>query len=138
MSHAPSSGPPDQIDVVVADDEVDIRLLLTLQLRQAGINVVGEAADGIEAVEQCKELRPHVVVLDLLMPKMSGFEAIGILREECPDVRIVAYSAVAGEFARTEMAKWDIPLRLKNGDAEPLVRTIQELAGHPADDPGGR
>ena len=125
---------PEQIDVVVADDETDIRLLLKLQLRQAGITVVGEAADGHEAVQQCAALRPHVVVLDLLMPRMSGFEAIPVLHEQCPDTRIVAYSAVAGEFARTEMARWGIPLRLKNGDADPLVRVIRELAGHPADE----
>jgi CheY-like chemotaxis protein len=125
---------PEQIEVVVADDEADIRLLLKLQLRQAGITVVGEAADGNEAVQLCTELRPHVVVLDLLMPRMSGFEAIPVLHEQCPETLIVAYSAVAGEFARTEMARWDIPLRLKNGDAEPLVRTIRELAGHPADE----
>ena len=138
MSASPRLDPPEQIDVVVADDEIDIRLLLKLQLRQAGINVVGEAADGIEAIEQCVALRPHVVVLDLLMPRMSGFDAIGGLRERCPDVGIVAYSAVAGEFARTEMARHGIPLRLKNGDADPLVRTIRELAGHPADEHGLR
>ena len=117
-----------EVDVVVADDEVDIRLLLRLQLRQAGINVVGEAEDGTEAVELCRTMRPHVVVLDLLMPRMNGFEAIPVLREECPDVGIVAYSAVAGDFARTEMERWDVPLRLKNGDADPLVQVIRELA----------
>jgi len=117
-----------EIDVVVADDEVDIRLLLRLQLRQAGINVVGEAEDGTEAVQLCRTLRPHVVVLDLLMPRMNGFEAIPVLRGECPEVGIVAYSAVAGDFARTEMERWDVPLRLKNGDSEPLVQVIRELA----------
>ena len=127
-----------EVDVVVADDETDIRLLLKLQLRQAGINVVGEAADGFEAIELCTTLRPHVIVLDLLMPRMTGFEAIPALRKQCPDTQIVAYSAVAGEFARTEMARWDIPLRLKNGDAEPLIRTIRELAGHPTDEHGLR
>jgi len=119
---------PDHIEVVVADDELDIRLLLRLQLRQAGITVVGEAGDGFETVEQCKALRPDVLILDLLMPRMNGFEAIPVLREECPDVAIIAYSAVAGEFARQEMDRWGIPLRLKNGDAEPLVQTIRELA----------
>lgn len=126
--------PPDAIDVVVADDEMDIRLLLKLQLRQAGINVVGEAVDGHETLERCTALRPHVVVLDLLMPRMTGFEAIPLLRERCPGTGIVAYSAVAGEFARTEMARWGIPLHLKNGDSEPLIRTVRELAGHPADE----
>lgn len=130
--------PPEQIDVVVADDETDIRLLLKLQLRQAGINVVGEAGDGHEAIEQCTTLRPHVIVLDLLMPRMTGFEAIPELVERCPETRIVAYSAVAGEFTRSEMARWDIPLRLKNGDAEPLIQAIRELVGHPADEAGHR
>lgn len=128
------NGPLEQIDVVVADDEADIRLLLKLQLRQAGINVVGEAGDGHEAIEQCAALRPHVVILDLLMPRMTGFEAIPELLDRCPDTQIVAYSAVAGEFARSEMARWDIPLRLKNGDAGPLIQVIRELAGHPAGD----
>jgi DNA-binding NarL/FixJ family response regulator len=117
------------IQVVVADDEVDIRLLLKLQLRQADITVVGEAEDGAEAIELCRTLRPHAVILDLLMPRMSGFEAIPVLREECPEVQIVAYSAVAGDFARNEMERWGVPLRLKNGDPEPLLELLRECAG---------
>lgn len=122
------STPPQDVEVVVADDEVDIRLLLKLQLRQAGITVVGEAEDGQEAIDLCVELRPHAVILDLLMPRMSGFEVIPVLRERCPEVGIVAYSAVAGDYARTEMARWDVPLRLKNGDADALTEVIRDLA----------
>ena len=120
--------PPDEIEVVIADDEIDIRLLLKLQLRQYGISVVGEAVDGAEAVEVCEATQPHVIVLDLLMPRTSGFEAIPLLRERCPDVKIIAYSAVAGDFARSEMDRQGIPLRLKNGDPEPLVAAIREAA----------
>ena len=120
--------PPEEIEVVIADDEIDIRLLLKLQLRQFGISVVGEAVDGAEAVEVCEATNPHVIVLDLLMPRMSGFEAIPVLRERCPDVKIIAYSAVAGDFARSEMDRQGIPLRLKNGDPEPLVAAIREAA----------
>lgn len=118
---------PRDIEVVVADDEIDIRLLLKLQLRHAGINVVGEAADGHEAVEVCRSTRPDVLILDLLMPRMNGFEAIPVLRQEVPDVKIIAYSAVAGDFARTEMERLGVPLRLKNGDPEPLIETIRHL-----------
>ena len=120
--------PPEEIEVVIADDEIDIRLLLKLQLRQFGISVVGEAVDGEDAVKVCEATRPHVLVLDLLMPRMSGFEAIPVLRERCPDVKIIAYSAVAGDFARTEMDRQGIPLRLKNGDPEPLVAAIRAAA----------
>lgn len=119
---------PEEIDVVIADDEVDIRLLLKLQLRQFGISVVGEAGDGSEAIEICEATRPHVVILDLLMPTMSGFDAIPELKERCPDVKIIAYSAVAGDFARQEMERHGIPLRLKNGDPEPLVAAIRAAA----------
>jgi DNA-binding NarL/FixJ family response regulator len=120
------SATPDQIEVVVADDEIDIRLLLKLQLRQFGISVVGEAIDGQEAVEVCEATRPDVIILDLLMPRTSGFEAIPMLQERCPDVKIIAYSAVAGDFARSEMERHGIPLRLKNGDPEPLVAAIRD------------
>ena len=112
------------IAVVVADDEDDIRLLLKLQLRQFGITVVGEASDGIEAIELCEKTKPHVVILDLLMPTMNGFEAIPELRRRCPDVQIIAYSAVAGDFVREEMDRHGVPLRLKNGEPEPLVLSL--------------
>ncbi len=124
----------DGIEVVVADDEDDIRLLLKLQLRQYGISVVGEATDGMEAIEVCEKTSPHVVILDLLMPNMNGFEAIPELRERCPEVKIIAYSAVAGDFVRDEMAKHDIPLRLKNGDAEPLVAAIRSVVSETCTD----
>jgi DNA-binding NarL/FixJ family response regulator len=122
------TGPHDEIEVVVADDEIDIRLLLKLQLRQFGISVVGEAVDGMEAVEVCEATKPDVIILDLLMPRTSGFEAIPLLQERCPDVSIIAYSAVAGDFARAEMDRHGIPLRLKNGDPEPLVAAIRAAA----------
>ncbi len=124
----------DGIEVVVADDEADIRLLLKLQLRQFGISVVAEATDGIEAIELCEATKPHVVILDLLMPNMNGFEAIPELRRRCPNVKIIAYSAVAGDFVRDEMARHDVPLRLKNGDAEPLVAAIRSVVSEPCPD----
>lgn len=118
---------PSEVEVVVADDEMDIRLLLTLQLRHAGFEVIGEAANGQEAIDVCEALRPHVLVLDLLMPVMNGFDAIPILQDRCPDLKIIAYSAIAGEFARTETDRFGVPLRLKNGDPEALIETIHQL-----------
>jgi DNA-binding NarL/FixJ family response regulator len=130
------TGPGGEIEVVVADDEIDIRLLLKLQLRQFGISVVGEAVDGVDAVEVCEATRPDVIVLDLLMPRTSGFEAIPLLQERCPEVKIIAYSAVAGDFARNEMDRLGIPLRLKNGDPEPLVASIRAAASVNGNPPG--
>lgn len=119
---------PSPIRVVVADDEPDVCLLLDLQLRAAGLEVVATARDGAEALEACRRLRPDAVVMDLLMPGVSGFEAIHALREELPGVGIVAYSAVAGEFGRTEMSRLGIPLVLKSGNPEALIRAIEHVA----------
>jgi CheY-like chemotaxis protein len=126
MSAAVERGPA-PIRVVVADDEPDVCLLLELQLRSAGLEVVATAADGAEAVAACRAQRPDVVVMDLLMPGVSGFEAIATLQAEMPEVGIVAYTAVAGEFVRSEMARLAVPLVLKSGDPTPLIRAIAEV-----------
>jgi CheY-like chemotaxis protein len=111
--------------VVVVDDEPDVCLLLRLQLERVGYEVVGEAKDGEEAVRVCAETKPDAVVLDLLMPNVSGFEAIPRLRREDPDVVIIAYTAVAGDFVRNEMSRLKIPLVLKMANVEPLAAAIE-------------
>ena len=115
--------------VLIVDDEADVRLLLRVQLETEGFEVVGEATDGEEAVPACDQLRPDVVVLDLLMPRVNGLEAIPRLREAHPEVGIVAYTAVAGEFVRNEMARLGIPLVLKTGSVQPLVRALHASLG---------
>lgn len=114
--------------VLVADDEPDVRLLLRLQLTQLGLEVVGEAADGIEVLDECARDEPDALVLDLLMPRMNGFEVIPKLRRAHPAVAIVAYTAVAGDFVRREMARLRIPLLLKSGDAGPLAAALLAAA----------
>ncbi len=115
------------IRVVVADDEPDVRMLLRLQLEGDGFAVVGEAGDGAEAIELCSTDPPDAAVIDLLMPGTTGFEAIATLREAHPTMAIVAYTAVAGEFVRSEMARLQIPLVLKSGDASTLAAKLREL-----------
>ncbi|MEO2107609.1 MAG: response regulator transcription factor [Actinomycetota bacterium] len=115
--------------VVIADDEPDLRLLLRMQLdRHQGFEVVGEAADGSQAVEQVKNTDAEVVVMDLLMPGTSGFEAIAMLAEQAPTVGIVAYTAVAGDFVRTEMKRIGVELVLKSGDIGPLADALRRAA----------
>jgi two-component system OmpR family response regulator len=115
--------------VVVVDDEPDVCLLLRLQLERVGYEVVGEAKDGEEAVRVCGETQPDAVVLDLLMPNVSGFEAIPRLRRDNPDLVIIAYTAVAGDFVRNEMARLKIPLVLKMANVEPLTAAIEGALG---------
>jgi DNA-binding NarL/FixJ family response regulator len=79
------------VRVLVADDQALFREALTTLLEvQAGIEVVGEAANGEEAVRSSAELRPDVVLMDLRMPVLDGIAATARLRAEQPDVRVLA------------------------------------------------
>lgn len=126
------------IRVVVADDEPDLRLLLRMQLgRREDVEVIGEAADGADAVRLAVDMDADAVIMDLLMPGTSGFEAIAALTEQAPTVGVVAYTAVAGEFVRAEMARLGVELVLKSGDVEPLVQALRRAAGSGAAQPTG-
>ncbi|MDQ1301765.1 MAG: two-component system, response regulator PdtaR [Chloroflexota bacterium] len=80
--------------VIIADDEALIRMDLREMLTNLGYLVVGEVADGRSAVNQSRELRPDVVVMDIKMPDMDGIEAAKVLTEEriAPAVLLSAYS----------------------------------------------
>ncbi|AQP44093.1 ANTAR domain-containing response regulator [Tessaracoccus flavus] len=80
--------------VIVAEDEALIRLDLVELLTEEGYEVVGEAADGEEAVKLARELEPNLVIMDVKMPKMDGITAAEIIAEEriAPIVMLTAFS----------------------------------------------
>src|SRR5215813_1291529 len=82
--------------ILIVDDKADIRsLVATRLLIEPEFDVVGEAANGAEAIARVGELRPQVMILDLQMPVMSGEEAIPVLRSLAPQLRILVFSAYA-------------------------------------------
>ncbi len=117
------SGP---ISVLIADDEPDVRMLLEFQLElEEDLEVAGTASDGVEVLEHCRRDPPNVVVMDLLMPRMTGLDAIARLRDEQPGIAIVAYTAVAGDFVREQMRRHEVELVLKSGDTRPLLAALR-------------
>lgn len=79
--------------ILVVDDNEDIRSLLCAQLRSLGRGtVVGQAADGEDAVRQAAELQPDLVFLDLSMPDMDGLEALPRILGVVADVKVVVMS----------------------------------------------
>jgi DNA-binding NarL/FixJ family response regulator len=91
-----SADGPDHIRLAICDDVREFRELMRFGLSEdPDIDIVGEAADGLEAVEIVSELRPDVVLLDLSMPKLDGLEVLESLRERAPASRIIVLSGFA-------------------------------------------
>jgi len=85
----------EQIRVLLVDDHDVVRkgLSALLSTPRFHIDVVGEAADGIEAVAQASALQPDVILLDLIMPRKGGLEAIGEIKSESPEARILVLTS---------------------------------------------
>jgi DNA-binding NarL/FixJ family response regulator len=87
-----------KIRIVLADDHALVRQGLKAILdREADLQVVGEAADGREAVQMAATLRPDVVVMDVSMPRLNGIEATRRIVAESPDTRVIVVSMHVGE-----------------------------------------
>ncbi len=117
------------VRVLIVDDDVDFRAMLAWQLGKAEkIQVIGDAADGYEALEQVDLLDPEVAVVDLMMPGMDGFELIDRLLADHPQVVPVAYSAMANDHARDQLRSIGVEMLTKSGNAKLLVEAIRRLA----------
>ena len=75
--------------ILVIDDGDSVRNIIGLFLEHAGFEVCGEAADGVEGIEQAKKLKPSLIVLDLAMPRMNGAEAASVLSPTMLDIPVV-------------------------------------------------
>src|SRR5262245_61298649 len=81
-----------QIRLLIVDDHPIVRKSVALFLStNLSIQIVGEAADGMEAIRQAKQLRPDVILMDINMPNKNGIEAIVELRKVLPNVKIVVW-----------------------------------------------
>lgn len=86
--------------VLVCDDHAEFRDLVKLMLkREPSIEVVGEAGDGREGVDQALKLRPDVVLMDLNMPELTGLEATRLIRKASSRIKVLIVSAFSGEEA---------------------------------------
>ncbi|MEN3042454.1 MAG: chemotaxis protein CheY [Fervidobacterium sp.] len=80
--------------VLVVDDAAFMRMMLKDILTKAGHEVIGEAANGVEAVEKYKELKPDVVTMDITMPEMNGIDAIKEIKKFDPNATVIVCSAM--------------------------------------------
>jgi DNA-binding NarL/FixJ family response regulator len=118
------------IRVLLCDDVPDLRMLLRLNLETDGdVQVIGEAGDGIEAVEQARDLQPDIVLLDLSMPRLDGLEAIPLIREAAPDAAIVVFSGFLTELVAKQVLEAGATSYLEKGTPhEELIGAIRAAA----------
>jgi DNA-binding NarL/FixJ family response regulator len=130
--------PPAAIRVLVADDQRVVRegLVLLLELL-GGIEVVGAAADGEQAMALAADLRPDVVLMDLRMPRLDGVAATRRLRERDPGVRVIALTTYDDEHSVMEAVRAGARGYLtKDAGAEEIRQALEAVVrGEAAIDP---
>jgi len=122
--------------ILVIDDGDWVRNIIGLFLEHAGFEVCGEAADGVEAIEQAKKLKPDLIVLDLVMPRMNGAEAASVLSQTMPDVPIVLLTLYQNVLGSALASAVGIRAVLdKTEGLDKLVACVRSLLGFTAEPP---
>lgn len=118
------------IRILIADDHRIVREGLRMFLNlDKELTIVGEAANGIEALELSRQLKPDVVLMDLIMPELDGISATMTIRKELPDVEVIALTSVLDNGAVISAIKAGaIGYLLKDADANELCRAIHSAA----------
>ena len=117
------------IRILIADDHPVVRRGLTSLINiKSGMELVGEAADGFEAVEKAQSLRPDVILLDLMMPHKDGLEAIKEIKQANPDARILVVTSFAeDERVFPAIKAGALGYLLKDAPPEMLVQAIYDV-----------
>lgn len=119
----------DTIKVLVADDHAIVRDgIQQLLKKEPDIEVVGEAIDGLKALEKVKDLLPDVVLLDIAMPNLNGLEAIGLIKESVPEIKIVILSMHANEsYVQQVLQSGALGYVLKASPSTDIVAAIRAV-----------
>jgi DNA-binding NarL/FixJ family response regulator len=120
----------DKIRILIADDHPVVREGLAAMLaRQPDIDVVGEANDGIEAVERVGTLHPNIVLMDLQMPRLGGVEAIRQIRAQYPQVQLIVLTTYGDDDSIFQgIAAGARGYLLKDAPRDELFRAVRAVA----------
>jgi DNA-binding NarL/FixJ family response regulator len=118
------------IRVLVCDDVAAFRALMRYTLPEdPAIEVVGEAGDGVAAIESAAQLQPDVVLLDLTMPRLDGIDAIPAVLERAPHARVVALSGWgADRMADAALAQGAVAYLEKSDDVQAIRDAVRAAA----------
>lgn len=129
-SSDPNADARSVIRVLLVDDDDDIRLLQRILLKAAndGLTVSGEATSGSEALAQLDDVRPTVVVLDHMMPEISGLETAVLLRQRRPGIPIVLFTAYLTPDLESRAAAQGVDACLSKTNVNRLPDLVRRLA----------
>ena len=118
-----------QIRLLIVDDQGIVRKGIRALLAEVkGMTIIGEAGDGLEAVKLADALQPDVILMDLVMPRMDGIEAIHQIMEKHPGARILALTSFAADDKVFPAIKAGaLGYLLKNSEPEDLISAIKEI-----------
>jgi len=123
-----------KIEILLVDDVESVRqgLITILQLMD-DIQIVGEAGDGLEAIQLAEQLKPDVILMDLSMPKLDGFEATKRIKGELPEVGVIVFSIRDDDITRERAyaAGADAFIE-KEAETQLLIEAIREVSGRTA------
>lgn len=125
--------PAQDTRIVIVDDTPDMRLLMRVLLdRYAGYTIVGEAENGLEAIELAQLHQPDVVLLDLAMPEMDGLEALPQIKRAASGAKVIVLSTFdADQMAAAAVGAGASTYVRKGASPEELVHTIAATLGQP-------
>ena len=129
MSDTTEQSPPVSIRLLLADDHRMLREGLRRTMEEEGFEVVGEAADGEEALRQAAALRPDVVLMDVTMPVLDGVEATRQLHEHLPEIPVVILTMHADrEVLARAIRAGAAGYLVKDCSTDEVVRTVRIAA----------
>jgi PAS domain S-box-containing protein len=125
---APAAAPGKKIRVLLVDDHTVVRQGMASMLRnEQDIEIAGEAADGQEAVELARALKPDVILMDVSMPKLNGVEATRIIHADFPEIRIIGLSMFhEGEQADAMLLAGAAKYVSKSGATAAIIEAIRK------------
>jgi NarL family two-component system response regulator LiaR len=117
------------IRILIADDHAVVRKgLITLIASEPGMEVVGEAADGIEAVSKARSLKPDVILLDMIMPRQNGIEAIRQIKQDDPQACILVITSFAeDQMIFPAIKAGALGYLLKDASPQQLLQAIYDV-----------
>jgi len=115
--------------ILIADDSEIVRSVVRRFLRhKIGLEVCGEAVDGLDAIGKAKDLKPDLILVDFRMPNLNGVEVASIIKKELPHVRIILFTLFENQVPKTMATAAHIDVVVSKPDGiNKLLESIQDV-----------